>query len=396
MKRFALALALSLCALPASAQTVRPAPSWLHYYLPIHPQVALVPGVGGGTTFTGGAITGVTSFLDGANFSIKNTADATKVLQFDVSGVTTANTITPFAFRGTAAAPSVGIPSGTVTEPSLQFTADADTSGTGMYRPSADAIGFANSGVKTLHIQNGLILFGTTTTTDVWMGSAGTFGWSNNTNPGSGSLDTTLSREGAAVFQAGADVNGTGVAQTFKGPDGITGSNVIGGNFTVSSGIGTGNGAGAQTSLGRAIMTASGTSAQTRTQAVTACESKTLSNTTATATAIANVALASNSSGAVRITVSVQCTDGTNFDSDLVTSYVGYVNKAAAVTVGTPVTTASAAANNSGSCTVAPTFVANGNSIDIKVTPAFTTIVPTTTTAFVNVENLGPGAVTCN
>lgn len=177
---------------------------------------------------------------------------------------------------------------------------------------------------------------------------------------------------------------------------GGSGSDNAGGDISIQAGLGTGSSAGSQVNIDRALMRATGSTAQSAANAITACESKTLSNASATATAIATVALASNSSGAARITVSVQCNDGTNFDSDVVTSYVAFVNKATVVTVGTPVTTASAAANNSGSCTVAPTWVANGNTIDIKVTPVITTIVPTTVTAYVNVENLGAGAVTCN
>jgi hypothetical protein len=140
-------------------------------------------------------------------------------------------------------------------------------------------------------------------------------------------------------------------------------------------------------------MTGAGSGAQALASAITVCESKTLSNTTAQAQTIAIIDLASNSSGAGRATISVQCNDGTNFDSDLVTTYVGYVNKAASLTIGTPVTTASAAANNSGSCTIAPTWIAGTNQILLKVTPVITTITPTTTTGFYTVETFGPSAV---
>jgi hypothetical protein len=61
---------------------------------------------------------------------------------------------------------------------------------------------------------------------------------------------------------------------------------------------------------------------------------------------------------------------------------VSFVNKAGAVTVGSVVVTATTAANNSGSATLGITAVANGNNIDIKVTPVFTTIVPTTVTLY--------------
>jgi hypothetical protein len=231
--------------------------------------------------------------------------------------------------------------------------------------------------------------------TDLRAGNAQTVGFSSAADPATAGNDTFLTRESAAVMQFGADVNGTGVAYTLKSPDGITGSNVKGGDVTIASGRGTGNAAAASVHIQVPNMLGTGTTAQVLADRIVACESKTLSNTSATATALANITLASNSAGAAFVTFSVQCNDGTNFDSDIVTSYVAYVNKAAAVTVGTPVTTGTAAANNSGSCTVAPTFVANGNSIDVKVTPVITTIAPTTTTGFVTVQSFGSGTVAC-
>lgn len=210
--------------------------------------------------------------------------------------------------------------------------------------------------------------------------------------------DTTVTGSLYAPTIAGSAASATPTATVLTGGASRSGtdSNVAGAQASVSPGAGTGTGAGAKAVVNRNNMGATGTAAQIQSPAFVACESKTLSNTTGTATAIANVALASNSAGAARITVSVRCNDGTNFDSDIVTSYAAFVNKATVVTVGTAVTTASAAANNSGSCTVAPTWVANGNGIDIKVTPVIGTIVPTTVTAVVNVENFGAGAVTCN
>lgn len=223
----------------------------------------------------------------------------------------------------------------------------------------------------------------------------GSIGFSSATNLTDSSVDTFFTREAAATMQMGADVNGAAVAQSLKAPDAITGSNVKGGDFTLASGRGTGNAAASSFHIQVPSMLATGTTAQVLADRFVACETKTLSNTTATTTNIASVALASNSGGGVRISVSVRCDDGTNFDSDVVTSYVAFVNKAGALTIGTAVTTASAAANNSGSCTVAPTFTAGTNSVDINVTPVIGTITPTTTTAAVNIENFGVGAVTC-
>lgn len=224
--------------------------------------------------------------------------------------------------------------------------------------------------------------------------STAKLGFSSNTPAGSAS-DAFFMRETTAIIQMGADVNGAAVAQTFKAPDAITGSNVKGGDFTVASGRGTGNAAASSVHIQVPSMLGTGTTAQVLADRFVACETKTLSNTSAVTTNIASVALASNSGGGVRISVSVRCDDGTNFDSDVVTSYVAFVNKATVLTIGTAVTTASAGANNSGSCTVAPTFTAGTNSVDINVTPVIGTITPTTTTAAVNIETFGVGAVTC-
>lgn len=94
---------------------------------------------GGGGTFNGGAVTGATSFLDGANFQVKNTADQTKILQFDVSGVTTGNTVTPFVLSGTSVGPAVLYDAGSFL-----------MSATGVFTSwSGGSIGFASNATLT-------------------------------------------------------------------------------------------------------------------------------------------------------------------------------------------------------------------------------------------------------
>lgn len=270
---------------------------------------------------------------------------------------------------------------GSVGTPSLRFT-DADT---GLYEFTSGQVTVTTNGAARWTFSD----TGSVATQPVQFGAA------------VNSPDLILARQGAAIFQLGADINGTGTSQTITGPRGITGSDRVGGNLTLQGGVGTGAGLGTQVNLNRNVALATGTTQQSSVNAFTSCESKILSNTTGTATALVNITLPNNSAGAARATVSVQCNDGTNFDSDIVTSYVAYVNKAGTLTFGTPVTTGTAAANNSGSCTVAPTWVANGTtSVDFKVTPVITTIAPTTTTGVVNLENLGGvqgggGVVTC-
>jgi len=58
-----------------------------------------------------------------------------------------------------------------------------------------------------------------------------------------GAMDTILRRAAAATLQMGNDVNGAPVTQTLKAHDGITGTDVVGANFTLASGRGTGAGA---------------------------------------------------------------------------------------------------------------------------------------------------------
>jgi hypothetical protein len=135
-------------------------------------------------------------------------------------------------------------------------------------------------------------------------------------------------------------------------------------------------------------MQASGTTAQTSANAWSVGQSKTLSNTSATAQTIATITLGSNAGGGCAGTFTLVATDGTNFDSETQSFNVSFVNKAGAVTVGTPAITTSTAANNSGSATLGITAVANGNNIDIKVTPVFTTIVPTTVTLYPSYQPL--------
>ncbi len=162
-------------------------------------------------------------------------------------------------------------------------------------------------------------------------------------------------------------VNGTGGS----------GSNIAGSAITIGPGISTGTGVSA-VNVQRNLELASGSTAQTQVPGLTICPRKILSNTSATAQTIAIIDLASNSAGGAEAHITVTCSDGTNFDSETVSSVSSFVNKATAITVTSPgTTTATSAANNSGSCTIGQTWVAGTNQILLKVTPVFTTIVPT-------------------
>lgn len=321
---------------------------------------------GGNVTLTGGAA---------ARFTSGN-ANGGNVVVVGGAGIGTGTTGT-FDFSGALQAVA---PAGAVGTPAYSFTG-ATTSG--LWVTGTEVV-TSSSGAATLSVR-------ATGTTGIYTSSGNAFGWSS-TSASTGSPDAFLTRFAAANIRLGAGDSATPTAQTlgFQGSRGGTDTDIAGTSSTIQSSLGTGQGAGAAVNISRAVMKATGTTQQTAAHAFTACESKTLSNTTGTATALANITLPNNSSGAAYATVSVQCNDGTNFDSDIVTSYVAYVNKAGTLTFGTPVTTGTAAANNSGSCTVAPTWVANGTtSVDFKVTPVITTIAPTATTAAVNIQNFG-------
>lgn len=224
--------------------------------------------------------------------------------------------------------------------------------------------------------------------------SVGLLGWTTSSTA-NGVMDAFFSRKAAAVIAIGQDINGAGVAQTFKSGDGTTGTDLTGSTLTLGAQVGTGAGAGGQTNINRALMRSTGTTAQLTANGFSMCETKTLSNTTATTTTLATIGAASNTSGGAVWDVSIQCNDGTNFDSETVQCATSWVNKATVFTVGTVVCTATTAANNSGSCTVASTVTGAASAISIKVTPVIAVITPTTVTSYINIRNMSPGAVAC-
>lgn len=262
------------------------------------------------------------------------------------------------------------LPDGAVGAPSAAFTSDADGTGTGLYRVAANQLGLSANG----------ILQGGASTSGIYIGA---------------SNDVLLTREAAAALQLGLDVNGAAVNQAVKAHDGITGSNISAANLTLGTQVGTGTGVGGVNSTWRPIVKASGTTAQTTAPGLTICPTKTLSNTTATAQTVAIIDLASNSAAGAEAHLTVTCTDGTNFDAETVSSVNSFVNKATVLTIGSAggVTTATTAANNSGSCTIGQTWIAGTNQVLLKVTPVFTTIVPTTVTVYAEVITHQPSAV---
>lgn len=376
----------------------------------------------GTASFAGPSAARIFTLPDAAGTIPTGSGTNGQVTLWGASGVTGDTGLT---YSGTGATFKLVVGAGGSTTAGLQLGSGAGVEGaqatpyltfgnnntTGWWLRATDTWSFAAGGNALFELASGVARLGTNTltfgsgvtTSDTGLSriSAGVVGVGTGAAAAvDGELDLTYLKGASGVLQLGAANAASPVAQTLQaqGSRSGTDSNVAGGSLTIKPGAGTGTGAGAKVQDMRNIMAASGSGAQLVSPAFTSCESKTLSNTSATATAIVNIGLANNTSGAARATISVQCTDGTNFDSDIITSYVAYVNKAGTLTFGTPVTTASAAANNSGSCTVAPTWVANGTtSVDLKVTPVIGTIVPTTTLAMVNIETFGnnAGAVAC-
>lgn len=276
------------------------------------------------------------------------------------------------------------LPLGAINTPALTFT--GATSTTGMFKTGAQ-IRFTLDGSSAQLVLASGAGFGVAVTGGLGIGSPG------------GTPTVLLTPVTTGSLLMGQPASATPAANTFQigeNSRGGTDSNVAGASGTLKPGIGTGLGAGTKLCIQRDIMGATGSTAQNTIDGYCVGPSKTLSNTSATAQSLANISVPSNSAGGVFGTITVTCTDGTNFDSETQSFNVSYVNKATVLTVGTPAITTSTAANNSGSCTAGITAVAGTNSVDIKVTPAFTTIVPTIVTSYIELANHGTGNVTFN
>lgn len=128
----------------------------------------------------------------------------------------------------------------------------------------------ASAGIITstaeIIVTNNASMGTTSSVPGVHIGSTGALTASSITNP-DGTLDTFLTRRGAANWQLGTFDVASPVAQTLstQGSRSGTDTNVGGGNLTIQAGRGTGNAAGATLSLQAPVPVASGTGAQTQT-----------------------------------------------------------------------------------------------------------------------------------
>lgn len=160
------------------------------------------------------------------------------------------NAFLPFT-GGTLTGPLL-FPDGTAGAPSIAWASDADGTGTGMYRNTANQIALTFNGIigarfratgatgGVLNLGTGALVFGVGPETDT----------------------SVFAYEASHVFQLGADLNGAANAQTLKAHDGITGTDIAGANLTVAGGRGTGAGAGGNLILQTSPALATGTTAQ--------------------------------------------------------------------------------------------------------------------------------------
>lgn len=299
---------------------------------------------------------------------------------------------------------AVGFADGTVGAPSIAFTSDQDGTGTGFYRVGANIIGMANNGTLKNEFGTNYLLLNTnshaSTTSfhfvnwngaQVGWGSASTV--ANNTSP-----DAFFTREGAATIQMGADVNGTPTTQTFKGADGITGTDVAGGIFRLRPGLGTGAGVSlGGLELSRVNSKATGTTAQTYSSGYQICQAKILSNTSATTTTIATLGTTSGLGAGVSMDYVVIASNGTLSNVETGRMQVAVSNNAGTAAVTATAALNAANSNSSGTLAATPTATVATNIVSFKVTPTWVTIVPTSVTVYASFfVGVDTAQITCN
>lgn len=217
-------------------------------------------------TLTATKIVGSTSITDTGLSSGRVTFAGTGGLLSDDSDLTFAtDTLTS---TKVIASTNIQIANGLVGTPGLFFQNSVTT---GLYSRAGTALDFTSGGTYIAEVFS----------EGVAVSSGLAFEW-NSGGVGT-AADLILTREAAAVLQTGKDVNGTAVAQTIKGPDGITGSNVTGGALTLAGGRATGIGAGGNVVMQTSPAVASGTTAQVlETRKLVVAKQLTLVDNTAT------------------------------------------------------------------------------------------------------------------
>jgi hypothetical protein len=167
----------------------------------------------------------------------------------------------------------------------------------------------------------------------------------------------------------------------------LTGTNVVGKDLVLGTGLGTGNSTPGHIKLqAPSFSTTSGSTAQTQTTEYVV-HKKAGSTTSATATNMFNLALAASQTGGFQIVVHVETTQATPQNCSTTETFNAVVqNTAATITSQTTAGTIGTICST-GTLTLAAAFSAANPSI-FSVTPTWTTIVPTGVIITVEIHNL--------
>jgi hypothetical protein len=372
-------------------------------------------------------------FADNINL-LKDDGDSSKLLQFQLSGITTANTVT-LNVAGTAASPYLLLGGNTTafnawdwnttqtpdtgmlltgstgnswiiaeqadrgfdfavaarTDPTLVIQSHNQSTSERMMLYHNATFGvlenFTGNGIIVKISGNPYVSLGA----NVEIANNGYFAGSSTTDATS-TPDTFWGRgPAAASWVSGQDVNGAPVDQTIKAHNGITGTNIKGAALILESGIGTGSAVSNPFTINRQIVKASGTTAQTYAPAMIVCPTKILSNTSATAQTIATITTTSTTAGTVSLLYTTTASNGTVLDADSGMVNVSWNNNAGTVAAAMTAVVMQSDSDASGTLATTPTATVATNVVSIKFTPTWVTIVPTTVTGYATFIVNDPG-----
>jgi hypothetical protein len=274
------------------------------------------------------------------------------------------------------------LPDGTAAAPSAGWASDADGTGTGWYRNSANVMSLSINGTRRIEFYNPANMYMLANDATITLG-AGT--------------DLSITRSAAATLQQGAADAAAPVNQTLQSQGVAAGTSDVGGSsYTIRPGLGRGTGVSGPLVLGRNLVTTTGATAQAQQQAFVICGTKTLSNTSATAQTIATITTTTTTAGGVQMFYTVTASDGTNVDADSGEVSVSWNNLAATVAA-----TMSAAGIGSNSVVApdtlaaVPTVTVATNVVSIKLTPTWVNTVPTLVTGYFTFLNNSGNAIVC-
>lgn len=284
----------------------------------------------------------------------------------------------------------VRIADGTAANPSLVFTSDDDGSGTGIYRSAANQPSISQNGVEAVRFVSGI---GLQLQGDI-IGLGGASGPNlryRRNGSGVAMIDNGIS--GFTTLQLGPDDASPDSIVTVRAANG-SGSNIDGGDIGIDGGRSTGSGRGGAIIIRTSPTGASGSSLnaiQNRYYVIP----KAVTLTESTATTVANVAIASGQYCGIRVHATTFASDAT--DHQATTDYVNIsaVNKAGTVTaaISTPGAETTSSAVSAGTLANTWTAVANGDSVDIKVS-SVSSLTQTTLECYLIIELNGTGTLT--